>query len=273
MTGRDRLVLMVLAVLAVLGGGWLLAVSPERKRAAQEETQVTSAREQLTAAEAQAQDARAAQARYAEDYASVVRLGKAVPPLDEVPALVYELDHVTHQREIDFNSISSGSGSGSASSSASAGGAAASAVTPAAFTQMPFTFVFKGTFFALAHLLGQIDGFAQAPPAGSSGTATAADRSAGQVQVRGRLLTIQSVDLAVESGAAAGAGAGKAASGSSSHELTATITATAYVLPVSQGLTAGATPSGPAGTSAAAQDAGATATSTPAAPAVIKGAP
>ncbi len=31
MTTRDRLVVMVLAVLAVLAGGWMLLVSPERK--------------------------------------------------------------------------------------------------------------------------------------------------------------------------------------------------------------------------------------------------
>ena len=36
MTGRDRMVIMAIAVLAILAGGWLLAVSPERKEAARE---------------------------------------------------------------------------------------------------------------------------------------------------------------------------------------------------------------------------------------------
>lgn len=265
MTGRDRLVIMSIAVLAVLAAGWLLAVSPERKQAAQAQTQIEGARQQLQTAQAQAASERSAEARYASAYVSVVKLGKAVPPLDEVPSLVYELEQASSQRSIDFNSIAS-SATGSAAAAAPVGASASASASAAVFTQMPFTFVFKGSFFGLAHLLGQIDGFARITSA-SEHSSTAGDASATTptgVQVDGRLLTIQGVSLAIE-----GQGSNsKAASGS---ELAATITATAYVLPAGQSLTGGATPAGPAGSAASA--ATAAASGSPASPAVIEAKP
>ena len=270
MTGRDRLVIMGIAVLALLAGGWLLLVSPERKQAAQAQAQIESARTQLQSAQTQAASERSAEARYASAYVTVVRLGKAVPPLDEVPSLVYELDQASHQRSIEFNSIAASGSSGAAAASTSAG---ATTATPAAFAQMPFTFIFKGSFFGLAHLLGQIDGFARTTSAHSA-TTTAADTTASPptgLQVDGRLLTIQGVNLTLETQGGAST-KGASATGTSGDELSATITATAYVLPASQGLTAGATPAGPAG-SAAASAASAASSSSPASPAVIQGTP
>jgi hypothetical protein len=266
MTGRDRLVLMTIAVLAVLAAGWLLAVSPERKQAAQAQTQIEAARQQLQSAQTQAASERSAEAHYASAYVSVVKLGKAVPPLQEVPSLVYELEQASSQRSIDFNSItSSAATSGSAATAAASTSASAA---PASFTQMPFTFVFKGSYFGLAHLLGQIDGFARTTSA-AGGSASATDTSSSTptgLQVDGRLLTIQGVNLAIES---QGSSSSKSTSGS---ELSATITATAYVLPAGQGLTAGATPAGPAG-SAAASAASAAASSSSTTPAVIEARP
>ncbi|HEY3830508.1 MAG TPA: type II secretion system protein GspM [Solirubrobacteraceae bacterium] len=259
MTGRDRIVLMSVIVLAVLGGGWLLLVSPERKQAASAQTQIESARQQLQSAQAQAASERSAEAGYAAAYVSVVKLGKAVPPQEEVPSLVYELGQATNQRSIDFQSITSGA---TAASSATSGSAAAAATAPAAFTQMPFTFVFTGSFFQLAHLLGQVDGFARTTSTGTSAT------TPNGVEVDGRLLTIQGVTLAPDSEGASAAG-----KASNSGKLTATITATAYVLPASQGLTGGATATGPAGAGAAASSAAASSSSSPASPAVIQGRP
>jgi hypothetical protein len=264
MTGRDRLVIMTIAVLAVLAGGWLLAVSPERKQAAQAQAQIESARQQLQSAQAQAASERSAESRYASAYVSVVKLGKAVPPLQEVPSLVYELQQASDQRSINFNSISNSTSSGSATAATPAGASTSAAAS--AFTQMPFTFVFKGSFFGLAHLLGQIDGFASITSK-SQHSATATDASAltpTGVQVNGRLLTIQGVSLAIE-------GQGVNSKRESGSELAATITASAYVLPASQGLTGGATPAGPAGSAASA--ASAAASSTPASPAVIQAKP
>ena len=149
MTARDRIVVMAIAVLAVLGAGWLLIVSPERKHAASLQNEVNTATSQLGAAEGQLANARAAQARYSSAYASVVNLGKAVPPGREVPSLVYELALASNQKHVDLSSIVYGSGGSGAGAASASSAAQAASATPAGFTQMPFTFVFNGSYFDL----------------------------------------------------------------------------------------------------------------------------
>jgi Tfp pilus assembly protein PilO len=222
MTGRDRIVAIGMAILVVLAAAWLLVVSPERKQAAKLDSQVSAANAQLVAAESQAASAQGAQAQYAAAYASIVSLGKAVPPGQEVPSLMYQLAQASNHRNVDFSSIVFGAGSGS--------NAAATPVTAATgFTQMPFTFTFSGSFPDLYHLFQQLNRFT-------------IRTASGGLQVSGRLLTIQSVKLAPGSspGAAQGSGTG-------AGQLTGTVTATAYVLPSTQGLTGAATATSPTG--------------------------
>jgi Tfp pilus assembly protein PilO len=215
MTGRDRIVLMVVVVLIVAVGGWMVVVSPKRKEVKTYEGQLNTAQTQLATAQSELANAKAAQAQYTSAYASVVRLGKAVPPSQEVASLVYQLEQVSNQRSVSFNSIVTGTGGG-------APVAAAPAAATAGFTQMPFTFTFIGSYFSLERLFHGLTSFTN-------------HSSGGALEVSGRLLTIQSVKLAPEAG-------GK----SPSHpKLTGTVTASAYVLPPSQGLTAGATAGSP----------------------------
>ncbi len=251
MTPRDRMVLIAVVVLVVLAGGWVLVVSPERKQAGAEQAQVQSARQQLETARSQANSARAAEQRYNAAYSSVVSLGKAVPPSEEVPSLIYQLELASDQRDIEFASITTGGTSGSSGSGGSSASAAEASAAPSAFTPMPFTFVFKGSFAGLAHLLGGIDGFAQRS-------------TAGQLTVSGRLLTIQGADITVQNSGESSEAGGSVSSGA----LTATITATAYVLPASQGLTGGATAAGPGATTT-----GAASSAAPTTAAVIKATP
>jgi Tfp pilus assembly protein PilO len=224
MTTRDRLVLVGLSALAVLAVFWLLLVAPKRDEAAKLATQVSAASAQLASAEGQATTARAAQTRYSAAYASVVSLGKAVPPSEEVPSLMYQLAHASNQKNVEFNSIVWGSG---ATAGASAAASAAPVAAATGFTQMPFTFVFDGSFSDLSHLFKQLN-------------LSTVRTSSGGLQVSGRLLTLQAVKLAPVTTEATGGSA----------RLTGTITATAYVLPASQGLTAGASSASPAASGA-----------------------
>jgi hypothetical protein len=257
MTTRDRLVVTVIALLAVLGAAWMLVVSPERKQAAKLQAQVSEASSQLAGAQSEAANARQAQARYAAAYASVVTLGKAVPPGEEVPSLIYQLAQASNGKNVDFASIqsggSSGAGAGGGSGTAAGGRTAAASAAPSAssaggLNQMPFTFVFNGTFPALYKLFQRLNGFT-------------VRTASGQLQISGRLLTIQGVKLAP----ATGVGSAKTATG----QLTGTITATAYVLPASQGLTGGASPSAPAGAATTTASTGSGASS-PSAPAIAR---
>jgi Tfp pilus assembly protein PilO len=239
MTGRDRFVLMAIVVLAVLGAGWMLVVSPERKKADEQSTQLAAAQTQLDSAEGQLANAKAAQSQYAAAYASVVSLGKAVPPGQEVSSLIYELSHTSSSKNVDFSSIVSNAG-GPAGSASPAGATAVAA----GFTQMPFTFVFNGSFFDLERLFNSLDGF----------TTRASN---GALRVSGRLLTVQSVKLAPS---------GEPTATSSSSQLVGTINATAYQLPGGQAVTGSATPTSPTG----AAPATGTAATSPTAPAIVR---
>ena len=249
MTGRDRMVIIAICVLVVLGACWVLVVSPERKQAATLGTQVGAASAQLATAESQADSARSAQAKYAAAYAAVVSLGKAVPASPEVPSLLYQIAQASNQKHVEFSSITTVGGGGAAA-------APAATSATAGFSQMPFTFVFNGSFEDLQHLFQQLDHFT-------------VRTAAGHLTVSGRLLTIQSVKLTpVTVATSPGQSSGK-----HPEVLGGTITASAYVLPPSQGLTAGATTSAPAGAtpaSSAAPASSSAASSSATAPAVAK---
>ncbi len=131
MTGRDRIVLMVVVVAVFLVGGWMLLVSPKRKEAKTVEEKVTTAQRELASAESQLSNARAAQAQYSTAYAAVVNLGKAVPASQEVASLVYQLEEASNHRDVSFNSIVSGSAGPASSSSSSSSSSSATATASA----------------------------------------------------------------------------------------------------------------------------------------------
>jgi len=236
MKGRDRLILMGVIVVVILGAGWMLVVSPERQKAGSLNEQVGTARAQLSTAEGELSKARAAQAQYGKAYASIVSLGKAVPASDETPSLVYEIADAAEHRNVFFGAIAS-----SASSSSSA--ATAAAASAAGFSSMPFTFTFNGSFFNLEKLFRKITGFA---------TLT----SAGTVNASGRLLTIQNVSLTSSNSSTQ--------TSKTENELTGTVTATAYVLPGGQTVTGGASPAAPAGATTPASSTTSSSTTAPA---------
>jgi Tfp pilus assembly protein PilO len=240
MTQRDRIVVMVIGVVVVIAAGWIMFVSPERKKASKLGSEVTSAQATLSSAEGQLANARSAQAQYATAYSSIVGLGKAVPADQEVPSLIYQLERASNSKKVEFSSIVTGSSAG-ASASTSGPAPAAAAAASAGFTQMPFTFVFNGSYFDLEHLFHSLNKFT-------------VRTTSGGLQVSGRLLTVTSVKLTPVTNT------GEAPSG----QLTGTITATAYVLPATQGLTAGATPSAPAGASTTVSSGASTSPVTPA---------
>jgi hypothetical protein len=256
-TTRDRTFLIVAGAIAVLGAFWFLALSPKRKDASNLSAQVTAAQARLQTAQASAAGAQAAKARYANDYATVARLGKAVPVDDDVPSLVYQLEHTAHDTHVDFRKIAlAPNASSSAASTATTQAAAvasangtgttssASAVTSAlppgvavgsaGFPTMPFSFDFTGSFFGMQKFLKSLDALT--------------DVQGTQINVKGRLLTVDGISLQ--------------AGPNGFPQVDATVAVTAYLLPADEGLTAGTDPA--AATGAATPTAtSSTSTSTP----------
>jgi Tfp pilus assembly protein PilO len=192
-TARDRLVVAVIVAVGILVAGYLTIVSPERGKASRLGRQLSSAQASITTAQNSLQAAQAAQTAYPSNYSTLVRLGKAVPPQDQVASLIYQLDQAAGSKHVFFASLANDTTATAASTSSAA----------PSFTALPFTFTFTfdGNYFQLYKFLRAIDGWTTA-------------KSNGGLVVDGRLLTVQGVTLAPSAGS-----------------LAATITATAYTLP------------------------------------------
>lgn len=252
MTGRDRIVVMVIAAVALMAGYWFLLLAPKRQEAAALGAKLTTQTQRLQQAQSAIASGLVARRSYGENYASVARLGEAVPTDDNVPSLVYQVDAAARAAHVDFRAVKlSQSGSAAATSSAApaaSGAASASAkssapatqsatatlppgasVGPAGFPTMPFSFTFDGSFFHMDDFLHRLDSFVRARNQ--------------HVSVGGRLLTVNGFSL----------GAGRRGF----PFVKASVSATAYLLPADEGLTAGATPSAPGSAAGAARVAGA----------------
>jgi len=248
MSARDRLVVALVAVVAVVVIGWLEFVSPERGKVSTAQTKVVAARSALEQARSELSQAKAAQARYSEAYAAIVAMGKAVPASEEIPALIYELEKASNDHRVQLLSVtlSGNSGGSPAGAPAAAHGGQGQG---GGFVAMPITFNFTGNFSDLYHLLSSLQGLDS--------------YREGVVAINGRLLTISALNLSPST-------EGTAKNKASAGELTGTITATAYVLPAGQTVTAGANPTTPPAAGGGGSGSGSAGA---AVPATIKGVP
>jgi hypothetical protein len=279
---RDRRILIIMLPIAIVLAYWFLLLSPKRQdltTARDGQHAAEAARDQAVA---QADQLEKSRQTFAADYAAVVRLGKAIPETIDSPSLLVQLDRASNGTHIDFNSVSFGTRSATTvsvapaatapaqpSGNAAAGGApaatgvgraaesagnavtqgnqasanvnsasggtpttttttpapAAPATTAAALDTVALTFNFTGTYFDLADFFHRLKRFVYV--------------ANNQIFVRGRLMTIDTLSFSP--------GGAKNASGSAGSALTATVGATVYLSPKSTGVTAGATPAGPAG--------------------------
>lgn len=223
---RNPLVLGALAAVIAIAAYWMLILSPKREEAAALGTEISSVQQQLVEAQSQLATFRKAKDSYKANYATVARLGKAVPEDDDVRSLVVQIDSAATRTKVDFRRIQIGSAAGAATTAAPADGATTpppgATVGDAGFMTMPFTFDFEGKFFRLSEFMSELERF----------VALRNDR----IDVTGRLLVLDSLSLKP--------------SQDGFPSIDAEIGATSYLLPPTQGLTAGATAAGPAPVSA-----------------------
>ncbi len=95
-TSRDRIVIMVVLALGAVVAGWFFVVSPKRSQASSLSTQVASEQSQLSAAQQQVAAGVSAQKAFAGQYAELAKLGEAVPPDDDIPSLIYQVQSAAH---------------------------------------------------------------------------------------------------------------------------------------------------------------------------------
>lgn len=221
--------LAVVFVIAIAAAFWLILLSPKRDQANELKDQAATLTTELESAQAQANEALAAKKDFAADYAQLVQLGKAVPSDAATSSLLFELEALGAVTHTNFHSISLGAGESSES-----GAEATSETTesqslpplgatagPSGLLAMPYSLEFEGGFFEIANFIQGLDSLVETKN--------------GSVDARGRLVTVDSFELAP----------GTEGEGGSST-LAAHLSVSTYVTPPGQGLTAGATSAGPA---------------------------
>jgi Tfp pilus assembly protein PilO len=280
LTDRDRKLLLGLVPIALLALYWFMLLAPKREEASAASTELTNQQERLDAARASLAAAQGAKQDFDASYAQVVRLGKAIPSTVDMPSLLVQLDAAAAGTGIRFTRIATGdrvpsavpvattppADSGTTGTPTAAGGEtaqsapgaavesannaqatadqrntaaeqsgvapadtqtsttagasdpAAATPAPAGLETVPLELEFVGNFFNLADFFHDVKRFVSLTNQ--------------NVLVSGRLVTVESVQW------------------SSDQEifpkLRAQITATIYLSPKAQGVTAGATPQGPA---------------------------
>ncbi len=233
MTARDRNILIVVVIVAAIAGSWLLLIQPKRSQAAKLATQITTEQSQLSAARTQVAEGESARGAYSRSYATLVRLGEAVPADDNVPSLIVQIQGAATASGVDFRSLALNPGgvsstpttptptttttSAAASQALAASLPPGASIGPAGFPVEPFTFTFQGSFFHLSDFFGRLERFV---------TATNA-----RVWVSGRLMTLNAISL------------GPGPNGF--PQITASVSATTFIVPAAQGVTNGGTAAGP----------------------------
>jgi type II secretory pathway component PulM len=259
-TARDRIALTVVIAAVLVGGFWFLVLGPQRSKASKLGSELNKEQQRLTTAQSDATQSRAARAEYSRNYATVARLGKAVPSSDDVPSLVYQLSSTAQATGVDFRTIklqnasngaaaapasatpapspgkgSSGStpASGSSGSTPASGSSAAApaSATQAATATLPPGAVVGPAGFPTMPFSFTFEGSFFRLSSFFSRLESQIQSSRGRLSVRGRLLTIDGLALT--------------AAGQGFPHMKAAVAATAYLLPADQGLTNGATPSTP----------------------------
>jgi hypothetical protein len=210
---RDRIVLAVVAVAALLGAFYMLALKPERQKASALGSQIATQRQALATAQQSYTAGRAAQAALKTDGQEWARLKVAVPEQSDIPALLRTLEENAHSVHVAMQSLTLSGASGSSSTTTApptttpaTGAATTTTATPAA-TPVPIQLTFSGGYVALNKLVRKLTGFVAI--------------SGGQVHATGPLLSINSVNL------------------TGSSKLTGNLTATIYQLATPAGTTTG----------------------------------
>jgi Tfp pilus assembly protein PilO len=294
--GSDKAIVMGVVVAIVLAGFYLKVLAPKRERASSLSKEITEVQAKVDEQKQAANFAEDARRQFPTYYGRLVVLGKAVPADADTSSLMVELNTVASRSRVKFNGLqlsasssdststasptvaasstattaessSSASGTSTTGTSTSSSGttpttssttSTVGATTPMAATEstaanlplgasvgaaglptMPYDLTFEGSYFDVANFLKGVDDLVHL-------------RESGQVAADGRLLTVDGFSLSPSEN-----------SNPSDPTLVVKLSVTSYVTPSDQGLTAGASPVGPAPSVSQPQAQPASATVTP----------
>jgi hypothetical protein len=245
-TSQRSLVLGVVGMVALVAAFYFLALAPKREQISVADDGIAQAEQRRSVAATAVAQAERARAGYQDDYATVARIGKAVPQDDDIASLVYQLETIAEKHDVDFRALKlTGQTEAPAPAAEQAPDDADAkkdekgeeatepeATTPVApvvaqpppgavvgtagLLTVPFTFTFDGDYLKLQRFLNDVDGLANG--------------KGEKISVRGRLLTVDGFSLA--------------AAQEGFPKLKALVSATAYLAPPSDSPTAASAPAG-----------------------------
>lgn len=178
MSRSIRILLVAAVAVAAVGGYWKLALAPKREQAKQLDQQVATQEAKLAQTQGLIATYQGAQKDYKANYATLARLGKAVPADDDTRSLVVQVDASAKRSGIDFDTINLNAAGGAAATP----GAAVStpgAINAGAFSALPFSLSFTGTFDSLGNFFSRLESFVSL--------------DGDKINVRGRLLRVESL--------------------------------------------------------------------------------
>jgi Tfp pilus assembly protein PilO len=129
MSDRDKKILTFMVPLLLIAAYWFLLLAPKREEATTASTALTAEQDRLEAARMASSAADNAEKGFDTSYATVVRLGKAIPATVDMPSLLVQLESAAAGTGIRFNSISVGERAAAEAPAPAEGGDAAT--TPA----------------------------------------------------------------------------------------------------------------------------------------------
>lgn len=237
LSSSNKLIVAMLAIAVLAAAFWMVLLSPKREEADKLGKQVETLEASLAGHEAEVQEALQAREEFPSNYQQLVVLGQAVPSDDDTASLIVQLSRIAESAKVSFRNLQLAQGAGEAEpvaapeeATGSTGGSASptevaastlplgATIGPAGLAVMPYDLAIEGSFFRIADFIKELDSLVRTENA--------------KVAVTGRLFTINGFSL-------------EPAASRPFPALKASFSVTTYLTPPSEGVTAGATPSGP----------------------------
>ena len=190
MTRKNSILIAVVALLAAVAAFYFLVLSPKREEITRLDAEIATQEAAVEQARLMLAGYEKARDSYKRNYATLARLGKAVPADDDVRSLMVQLESTADRSGVDFQKIelSTGLGGEAPTEPADSGGtelAAAPGTVPVAggaLSAMPFSFTFTGSYFDLSSFMARLEHFVSL--------------NNRRLDATGRLLRLESVSIA-----------------------------------------------------------------------------
>jgi len=108
MSRKVRYILMGIGIVAVAALCWFFLLSPLRGEIAETERNIEDQRDQISVAKTALAQAQATRNEGRRNQARLLELSKMVPPTEELPSLLLQLQDLADQSGIDFIAVTPG---------------------------------------------------------------------------------------------------------------------------------------------------------------------